>query len=764
MTFKVKTGLKVNSTDVINSNGYWIGSTITNDKTTASSSNGASTIIARDAAGAFAAGAITATSVTATSVSAATLTGVAAVATVANTVTLTADDSTNATRYLTFVDAATGNEDIRTDTGLTYNPSTGIITATQFSGSGATLTSIPNSATTASASNGASTIVARDAAGSFTTNGITATSVSAPTLTGVAAVATVANTSTLTADNTTNATNYVPFINAATGNQALRTSLGFSFNPSTNTLTAGVFSGSGASLTSIPNSATTASASNGASTIVARDATGSFTTNGITATSVSAPTLTGVAAVATVSNTATLTADNTTNATNYLTFVNAATGNQALRTDIGLSFNPSTNTLTTSVVNAPTLTGVAAVATVGNTVTLTADDSTNATRYPLFSDAATGNVSPRTDTGFTYNPSTGVLTATAFSGSGASLTSIPNSATTASSANGASTIVARDGAGAFAAGAITATSIAANGAGLTAINASNITLGTLSNSVTTASAANGASTIVARAANGHFGTAGITVDRDLNVGGNAVITGNLTVNGTTTTVNSNEVSIGDSVLVLNSDETGTPSQDAGIEIERGTSTNVKVLWNESTDRWSFTNNGSTYYNIPNSTEYDLYSVSAGTAASGANLTITAATNGTTSNVNFVGTGTVTVTRTNASTITIAGAGSLESETTGITNTAASIVDSFAVATYRTVEYTYHVKTTTGTPYYATGKILIVHDDTNTYQTQYGMLSTNVSDDLATFTSNISAGNVRLLAQGTNANVTVKLVGTNYSTV
>jgi hypothetical protein len=105
-------------------------------------------------------------------------------------------------------------------------------------------------------------------------------------LTGVAAVATVANTSTLTADNTTNATNYLTFVNAATGNQALRTDIGLSFNPSTNTLTtttfSGAFSGSGAALTSIPNSATTASASNGASTIVARDAAGAFAAGAVT--------------------------------------------------------------------------------------------------------------------------------------------------------------------------------------------------------------------------------------------------------------------------------------------------------------------------------------------------------------------------------------------------------------------------------------------------------------------------------------------------
>jgi len=65
-----------------------------------------------------------------------------------------------------------------------------------------------------------------------------------------------------------------------------------------------------------------------------------------------------------------------------------------------------------------------------------------------------------------------------------------------------------------------------------------------------------------------------------------IITGNLTVNGTTTTVNSNTVNIGDNLLVLNSDEAGTPSQNAGIEIERGTSQNASLVWDEANDVWS----------------------------------------------------------------------------------------------------------------------------------------------------------------------------------
>ena len=72
----------------------------------------------------------------------------------------------------------------------------------------------------------------------------------------------------------------------------------------------------------------------------------------------------------------------------------------------------------------------------------------------------------------------------------------------------------------------------------------------------------------------------ITVNHDLTVSGDLIISGD------TTTVNSNTVNIGDSIITLNSDETGTPSQDAGIEIERGSSTNKTLFWDESEDEWT----------------------------------------------------------------------------------------------------------------------------------------------------------------------------------
>ena len=62
------------------------------------------------------------------------VTGNASSATVASTVTLTATNTTDAAHYLTFVDTATGNETLRTDTGLSYNPNTNILTAGTFSG------------------------------------------------------------------------------------------------------------------------------------------------------------------------------------------------------------------------------------------------------------------------------------------------------------------------------------------------------------------------------------------------------------------------------------------------------------------------------------------------------------------------------------------------------------------------------------------------------------------------------------------------------
>ena len=76
-----------------------------------------------------------------------------------------------------------------------------------------------------------------------------------------------------------------------------------------------------------------------------------------------------------------------------------------------------------------------------------------------------------------------------------------------------------------------------------------------------------------------------------NVAGDTYIGGSLTVDGTVTYVNSNTVEIGDNILLLNRDEAGTPSQDAGLEVERGTEANVSFLWKEAAQYWSTVDKG-----------------------------------------------------------------------------------------------------------------------------------------------------------------------------
>jgi len=114
--------------------------------------------------------------------------------------------------------------------------------------------------------------------------------------------------------------------------------------------------------------------------------------------------------------------------------------------------------------------------------------------------------------------------------------------------------------------------------------------------------------------NSHTNALILNDDMVATFGSGVVITGDLTVNGTTTTVNSNTVAVGDNILVLNSDETGTPSQNAGIEIERGTADNVAIRWNETSDKWEATIDGTNYYVLidANNFETEITSLDGGT--------------------------------------------------------------------------------------------------------------------------------------------------------
>ncbi len=78
----------------------------------------------------------------------------------------------------------------------------------------------------------------------------------------------------------------------------------------------------------------------------------------------------------------------------------------------------------------------------------------------------------------------------------------------------------------------------------------------------------------------------IGLPSNVTIGNNLIINGDLTVSGTTTTVNTETLNLADNQILLNSNETGTPSQNGGIEIERGTSANKTLVWNETSDKWT----------------------------------------------------------------------------------------------------------------------------------------------------------------------------------
>lgn len=113
---------------------------------------------------------------------------------------------------------------------------------------------------------------------------------------------------------------------------------------------------------------------------------------------------------------------------------------------------------------------------------------------------------------------------------------------------------------------------------------------------------------------------------NVTIGQDLTVTGNLTVQGNTTTLNTETLVVEDNIIILNSGATGSPTLNAGIEIERGDSDNVQIRWNETTDKWQFTNDGTTYVNIASNTDVANVATSFTVAGdSGSSQTITSGT-------------------------------------------------------------------------------------------------------------------------------------------
>ena len=96
---------------------------------------------------------------------------------------------------------------------------------------------------------------------------------------------------------------------------------------------------------------------------------------------------------------------------------------------------------------------------------------------------------------------------------------------------------------------------------------------------------------------GHNAAVTIGLPDNVEITGNLQVGGNLNVIGTVNSVNTTQINIEDNKVKLNSGFTGTPTTDAGIVVERGSETDVEILWNETSDKWTLTNNGTNYHAI-----------------------------------------------------------------------------------------------------------------------------------------------------------------------
>ena len=100
-------------------------------------------------------------------------------------------------------------------------------------------------------------------------------------------------------------------------------------------------------------------------------------------------------------------------------------------------------------------------------------------------------------------------------------------------------------------------------------------------------------------------TVTIGLPDDVSITNNLTVGGNLNVAGTINSVNTTQVNIVDNKINLNTDFIGIPLADAGIRVERGDGADVEILWNETSDNWTLTNNGTNYHAIARKYAVDL---------------------------------------------------------------------------------------------------------------------------------------------------------------
>lgn len=261
------------------------------------------------------------------------------------------------------------------------------------------------------------------------------------------------------------------------------------------------------------------------------------------------------------------------------------------------------------------------------------------------------------------------------------------------------------------------------------------------------------------------GAVTIGLPDDVTIGNDLTVTGNLTVNGTTTTLNTETLAVEDNIVLLNKNVTGTPTVNAGIEVERGTYTNASIYWNETANKWYIStpddsNGAAVEAEIATGGSLNIFStVSDGsttaTADSSTDTLTFAAGTGLSVAVN-ASTDTVTYSL-NASADAAVGSVVLPDAKLGSATATASgtsvDIDSFATASYSSAKYVVQAKNPGG-DIEVTEILIAVDGSNNVYITEYANFYSNAS--LAEFTAAYATGTVTLSATSTVSGVVFKV--------
>ena len=197
-------------------------------------------------------------------------------------------------------------------------------------------------------------------------------------------------------------------------------------------------------------------------------------------------------------------------------------------------------------------------------------------------------------------------------------------------------------------------------------------------------------------------------------------TDNFTTRSTVANFSGTQALLSAETLQLNSLVTGAPSLDSSIIVNRGTSADVSIKWNEGIDRWQDTTDGTNFYNLPNQ-----------------NLD-------TNSDVSF-------------SSIQLDGQSTTDTST--ITTTATTTVP-VATTNRNTMKVLVHL-TNNATNAVHCVEALLLRNGSAAMLTTYGEMYSSAA--LATFTADISAGSLRLLATpATIQSTTISVIVTSLT--